>query len=229
MKKDIIKNLKHFSENILKYNFKNIELLKTALTHKSLNQNNNERLEFLGDSILNFIITKKLYKSFPQYSEGKLTQTRSNLTKGNKLLELSNKLTVEKYILTGKSLKSPNNSIAINAIEAIIGAIYLDSNLKNTEKIINIIYKNQINENTSTKKDPKNRLQEYLQNKNLSIPNYTLIKTYGKKHNEIFLVKCNINDLNISVLGIGKSKKIAEKICAEKIIKKYTMIYNDIQ
>ncbi|HFL8824326.1 MAG TPA: ribonuclease III [Candidatus Azoamicus sp. OHIO1] len=226
MKKDIIKNLKHFTENILKYNFKNIELLKIALTHKSLNQNNNERLEFLGDSILNFIITKKLYKSFPQYSEGKLTQTRSNLTKGSKLLELSNELTVEKYILTGKSLKNPNNSIAINAIEAIIGAIYLDSNLKNTEKIINIIYKNQINENTSTKKDPKNRLQEYLQNKKLSIPNYKLIKTYGKKHNEIFLVKCNINDLNISVLGIGRSKKIAEKVCAEKIIEK---IINDIQ
>lgn len=215
-----IETLKKAIEKTFKYKFKNTNLLKIAITHKSSQKENNERLEFLGDSILNFLITKKIYKLYPEKSEGKLTNIRSNLISNNKLLKIANKLKIKNNIITGNSIKNINDSIIINTLEAVIGSIYLDSNIETIENITNCIYKKIINTNTLTIKDPKSTLQEYLQHINIPIPNYKIIKTYGKMHNKTFLIKCKINKLNIHTISIGKSIKYAEKICAQKIINK---------
>lgn len=217
----ITKHLEKFSKKKLKYKFKNIELLNKSLTHSSKNKINNEKLEFLGDSILNFIITEKLYNMFPNKSEGELTRIRSNLVKKEKLIKISKKLNLSKYILHGDSIKKNDEktSILANAIEAIFGSIYLDGGLKIIKKIINKIYEKDIKCKNLFKKDAKTYLQELLQNKKIDIPDYTIIDISKNNNKEIFKVKCFIKKLNISSTGLAYSKKLAEQKSAKKITK----------
>ncbi len=225
-----IKNL----EKKIKYKFINKNILFMSLTHKSYNINHNERLEFLGDSILNFIITKKIYNKFYNYKEGLMTRIRSKLVNKKNLFKIANKLKLNKYILLGygeiKNNKLYKKSILANTLEAIIGAIYIDSkNINKVEKIIKILFlnKKKINKKFNYK-DYKTILQEYLQKKKLPLPKYFLANTTGKDHEQIFTIYCKIKNLNKFTKGKGKNKKYAEQIAAKKALINLGLIKSNV-
>ncbi len=226
----------HYLEQKLKYTFINKKILFLSLTHRSYSNNHNERLEFLGDSILNFIITKKIYKKFYKKKEGFMTRIRANLVNKNNLSKIAQKLKLNKYILLGqgelKMLGQYKISILANTLEAIIGAIFIDS--KNILIIENIIKKlffnyknNKILNKKNNQKDYKTILQEYLQKIKLPLPKYYISDKKGKEHKQIFIVKCKINLLKKITKGIGYSKKEAEQKSAKKSLIKIGLIKNN--
>ncbi len=212
----------------IKYKFKNKKIFKICLTHRSFNNNNNEKLEFLGDSILNFIITKIIYKKFSHKKEGYMTRLRSNLVNKKNLFKIAKNLKLNKYIYLGqceiKMKGQYKKSILANTLESIIGGIYLDSkNINIVEKTIKYLFiKNNIL-NKINKKDPKTILQEYLQKYKISLPKYYIYNKKGKDHEKIFTVHCKIN--NKITKGIGKNKKKAEQIAAKKALIKLGLNY----
>ncbi|WMC19151.1 MAG: ribonuclease III [Enterobacteriaceae bacterium PSpicST1] len=207
------------------YFFKKKFFLLKALTHSSKNiNNNNERLEFLGDSIINFIVSNILYKKFPLINEGEISKIRSNLINHKTLFKISIKFNLIKYIkLNFKKLNNYNkNSILVNTFEALIGSIFLDSNINTIELLILNWYNKKFkNIKLSIKNnDYKTILQEIIQKKNIKLPNYSLIKIKGKPHNQKFLIKCKINCFKKYFIGFGKTKCNTEQYIAKKIIKK---------
>ena len=215
-------------EKIFNYAFKNTDLLDLALSHRSIGSKNNERLEFLGDSILGMVISSELFQRFPNEKEGVLTRLRSSLVKGDTLSEIAVELNLGDYIKLGSGeLKSGGfrrASTLADAVEAIIGAIYLDSNsdfgISKVEKIILTIFENRIDncEPTGTLKDPKTRLQEYLQAKNLPLPTYNVVSISGKEHLQTFKVSCAIEGFSNHVVAKGASRRKAEQAAAEKAL-----------
>ena len=213
---------------IFDYQFKDDSLLKLALTHRSMGSRNNERLEFLGDSILGMVISADLYKRFPNENEGVLTRLRSSLVKGETLSEISTELNLGEFIQLGSGeLKSGGyrrSSTLADVVEAIIGAIYIDSKdeygIKVVEKIILNIFNVRLDncEPSGTLKDPKTRLQEYLQSKNLTLPEYSVVSISGKEHQQTFKVSCSIKGFNNNVVANGSSRRKAEQAAAEKAL-----------
>ncbi len=218
------KLINKFQKNI-GYYFKNNNLLCLALTHKSANSQHNERLEFLGDSILSYIITKKIYECFPVLDEGEMSRIRSTLVRGDTLVKMAKKLKLGEFILLGTGeLKNGGyyrESILANTIEALIGSIFLDSNIKTVEKIVLYWYKDRFN-NISTiekQKDPKTSLQEYLQERNLPLPEYLVVKVCGKIHSPQFLIHCLIKNFKSPIVGSGYSIRKAEQDAAKEALK----------
>ncbi|BBA84742.1 dsRNA-specific ribonuclease [endosymbiont of Euscepes postfasciatus] len=213
-------------ENKLKYIFKNKNLLLQAISHKSYTNLNNERLEFLGDSILNFIFSKYLYDKYINFSEGDMSKIRSFLINSKLILKISKKIKLNNFIRY-KNLNNISNSIIENTFESIIAAIYLDSNynlIKVEEFIINIYIKYlKLISNISLKivKNFKSNLQEIC-NKLSSCPVYSVDKILlNKKYNKkIFYVKCDliINNIKLSKIAFGLNIKDAEKLFAKKMI-----------
>ena len=210
----------HILYRIIGYHFNSEELITQALTHRSKNSQNNERLEFLGDAILGFVIAEAIYHKFPQESEGNLSLLRMYLVRGNTLTEIAKNFDLGTYMNFGiGELKSGGNKRARlleDALEALIGAIYLDSSLKTVKSCILSWYKDKL-KNLNIKeyvKDPKSRLQEYLQSKIHMKPTYTVIDVQGKNHDQIFLVEVFLDKLNKKFQGKGKSKKQAEHMAA---------------
>ena len=206
------------------YHFNNVELLKQALTHRSVNKNNNERLEFLGDSILGCVISHELYHRFPLVDEGQLSRLRSSLVRGQTLAKLAKTLNLSETLLLGQGeLKSGGfrrESIQADAFEAILGAIFLDSDYVTVSAVILKLYDELLNDASpdDSLKDFKTQLQELLQKKGHSLPIYELIKTKGQDHNAVFYVSCHIKEFNLSVEENAKSIKRAEQACAESIL-----------
>jgi len=211
-------------EKLLNYQFQNIELLKNALTHRSANSKNNERLEFLGDSILNFVIADELYRLYPRSSEGDLSRLRANLVDRAGLYEISKILQFGEYLILGsgemKSGGHRRNSILADTVEAIFGAVYLDSNFEQCKKIILFLYKDLIKNiaDASELKDPKTKLQELLQSRKLALPKYTVIEVTGQAHNQQFKVDCEIVQLGLKTQGQATNRRKAEQKSAEEII-----------
>lgn len=213
---------------ILGYSFKDENLLKLALTHRSLGANNNERLEFIGDAILGMVIATELYHRFPDENEGVLTRLRSSLVKGETLSEISNELNLADYIQLGSGeLKSGGfrrASTLADVVEAIIGAIFLDSNTKSgietTKQFILRIFSLRLQqcEPDETLKDPKTRLQEYLQAKGQSLPDYQVVSISGKEHQQTFKVSCSIESSSTEIIASGASRRKAEQAAAEKVL-----------
>ncbi|NQY42521.1 MAG: ribonuclease III [Legionellales bacterium] len=209
--------------SVIGYEFNNIELLKLALTHKSYSKNNNERLEFLGDIVLSFIISDILFKLPNNFNEGELSSCRAHLVQGETLQELAQELDIGKYLLVGLAEKKnkirPGSSIYINAIEAIIGAIYLDSDINVCKTVVTKWYKNRIHEICPEYiKNPKTKLQEFAQAKSYSLPIYSLIKIHGDEHEQLFEISCKIPELNESSIGKGSSKRKAEQNAAHELL-----------
>lgn len=214
---------------IFGYQFKDESLLLLALTHRSLGGHNNERLEFLGDSILGMVISSELYNRFPGEKEGVLTRLRSSLVKGETLSKIASELNLGEYIKLGSGeLKSGGfrrASTLADAVEAIIGAIYLDSHkqygISVVQDIILKIFDDRINEcePTSILKDPKTRLQEHLQAKGLPLPEYNVISISGKEHKQTFKVACSIQGFANHINASGSSRRKAEQAAAEKVLK----------
>jgi ribonuclease-3 len=213
-------------EKILNYNFNDKGLLELALTHRSFQGNNNERLEFLGDSILNFIIAELLFKEFNLLSEGDLSRLRSQLVKSATLSEIGIALNLGDYLILGEGeLKSSGwrrPSILADSVEAIIGAVFIDGGIINANKLITEWYQERINaiNPDNIQKDSKSVLQELLQAKKISLPEYTVVAIEGEAHNQHFKVSCSIPKLGLSIEGEGPSRKVAEQSAAESSIKK---------
>ncbi len=210
-------------EKKITYKFTNIELLKQALTHKSNNIDNNERLEFLGDSVLNLVIAKYVYNKFTSINEGQLTRLRSSLVKGETLCIIANELNLGDVLILGKGeLKTGGASrcsILEDALEALFGAILLDSNFEVTEKVILYVYENRLkNINPNVVKDYKTKLQEYLQKYKLSLPKYSLISTVGDDNNALHTVLCQLDMPKIKIQKTANSIKYAEQDCAKSLL-----------
>ncbi len=213
-------------QNKINYQFKDLSLLKLALTHRSIGKNNNERLEFLGDSVLGIVISRELYKRFPDVDEGKLSRLRSHLVRGKTLAQLGSSLELSDILILGvgelKSGGYRRESIQADVVEAIFGAVLLDADFETTNTVILNLFKDllkDINPNDSLK-DPKTQLQEYLQKRGKALPKYELTKTVGKDHNAVFTINCYLKDQNIQVDQQAKSIKRAEQLCAQILLDK---------
>ncbi|WP_367674621.1 ribonuclease III [Buchnera aphidicola] len=213
-------------QKILGYIFVQKKLLKRALTHRSASMNHNERLEFLGDSILSFVIAHALYKYFPNINEGDMSRMRATLVRGNTLAQIAFEFQLGKYLILGpgelKSGGSKRESILANTVEALIGSIFLDSNILITEKLILNWYNKRLKMISpgDTQKDAKTRLQEYLQSKHLPLPEYDIIQVYGESHNQLFTTQCEIIDMQDILIGIGSSRRKAEQHAALQALMK---------
>ena len=206
----------------LGYNFNDKSLLKRALTHKSLSSQHNERLEFLGDALLSLFVSEHLYNRFDNLDEGKLTQFKAKIVSRENLTNIAESIELSKFIKAGKGEKLVDNSIVGNTLEALIGAVYLDSSHSKTNQVLNKLLKESMLALVESvdPKDPKSKLQEYLQKRNFQLPIYS-IKLKGSKENQVdFKVLCEVRDLNISSIGRGQSRKKAELNSAEKILNK---------
>lgn len=208
----------------LAYEFNDVALLKRALTHRSVSNNNNERLEFLGDSVLGSIISRELFQRFPRIDEGQLSRLRSHLVRGQTLAKLAKTIDLSDFMILGQGeLKSGGfrrESIQADTLEAIIGAIFIDSDYLATNKVVLRLYKNLLDETSpaDSLKDFKTQLQEFLQKKGSLLPNYELIKTTGQDHNAIFYVRCTLGEENLCIEKNAKSIKRAEQACAELLL-----------
>ena len=209
------------------YQFKHRELLEQALTHRSFSRSaNNERLEFLGDSGLNLIISNFIYGRFESASEGRLSRIRASLVKQETLAMVAREIGLGDHILLGggelKSGGFRRDSILSDALEALIGAIYLDSDYVQAEKTVLHLFDNllQAVDVGSSLKDPKTQLQEYLQGRQKSLPLYEVIQTNGKSHDQIFTVNCELSDLGLQSEGKGSSRKKAEQQAAHNLLHK---------
>ncbi|CAL4321501.1 Ribonuclease 3 [Buchnera aphidicola (Eriosoma grossulariae)] len=213
-------------QKVLGYTFIQKEILKQALTHRSANSKHNERLEFLGDSILSFVIANALYHDFPYVNEGDMSRMRATLVRGHTLAELAYEFDLGEYLQLGQGeLKSGGGcreSILANTIEAIIGGIFLDSNITTIELLILQWYKKRLKKISpgDKQKDPKTRLQEYLQARKLPLPSYLVMQVYGEAHNQLFTIHCIITGLNEHFIGIGASRRKAEQNAAQHALVK---------
>lgn len=209
----------------LNYRFQDSSLVEQALTHRSVGHHNNERLEFLGDAILGCIIAEELYRRFPEASEGDLTRLRATLVRGETLAEIGKGLALGDYVRLGSGeLKSGGfrrGSILACAVEALIGAVYLDGGFDVARELVLALYQGRL-ESVSPEdelKDPKTRLQEFLQSRKLPLPRYDLVKVEGEAHNQTFYVECVAETLKEPIPGTGNSRRKAEQSAAKKMLK----------
>ncbi|WP_162045604.1 ribonuclease III [Vibrio taketomensis] len=215
-------------EKKLGYSFTQAELINLALTHRSANGKHNERLEFLGDSILSFVIADDLYHRFPKVNEGDMSRMRATLVRGNTLAELGREFALGDYLKLGPGeLKSGGfrrDSILADAVEAIIGAIYLDSDLETVRGIVLSWYQSRLEaiKPGVSQKDPKTRLQEFLQGRRKPLPVYTVTNIKGEAHNQEFTVSCEVAGIGAPVIGKGTSRRKAEQAAAETALEQLT-------
>lgn len=210
----------------LGYRFQDTALLGTALTHRSAGREHYERMEFLGDAVLNLVISSELYSRFPEASEGELSRLRAHLVKGESLSRLATELALGEFLHLGSGeLKSGGyrrNSILADVLESIIGAIYLDAGFDEAKAFILRTFADRIAIVGEIKdlKDPKTRLQEYLQARALSLPVYAVVKTTGQAHKQTFEVSCLVSLLDAPVIASGSSRRKAEQAAAQQILEK---------
>jgi ribonuclease-3 len=205
----------------LGYTFQKPDLLMQALTHRSHSKKNNERLEFLGDSVLNCTVAEMLYERYGDLDEGDLSRVRANLVKQQALYEIAQALQLSDCLRLGEGeLKSggfKRPSILADSFEAIVGAIFLDSGFDASKKVLRKWY-SQILEHVDPRtlgKDDKTLLQEYLQGHQLPLPIYTVVATTGVAHNQQFEVECSIPSLKVTLNGKGPSRRAAEQAAAK--------------
>jgi len=208
----------------LNIEFNQVELLQQALTHRSADANNNERLEYLGDAILNFVIAEALFERFPQAKEGKLSRLRATLVKGETLAEIARELNLGEVLILGPGeLKSGGfrrESILADAVEAILGAFYLDKGFEAAKPVILQLYDERIEaiDVTETVKDPKTRLQELLQGRKLPLPIYSVKELNPDAAPPVFEASCQVKLLDKVVIAQGSSHRKAEKKAAERAL-----------
>ncbi len=205
----------------LGHEFSDVSLLRQALTHRSYGQPHNERLEFLGDSVLNCVVAALLYRTYAQLDEGDLSRVRANLVRQQSLYEIAQGLKLSAELLLGegerKSGGARRPSILADALEAIVGAIYLDAGFEVAERVICALYRPVLRtvDPRTLGKDAKTLLQEHLQGCKLPLPVYSVVATHGAAHKQMFEVECAIPRLDIQVLGSGGSRRAAEQVAAK--------------
>lgn len=206
------------------YEFNNVQLLQQALTHRSVGGCNYERLEFLGDSILNFVIADEIFHRRPQLNEGDLSRLRASLVKGDRLAKIAAHSQLGDHVVLGPGeMKSGGHrraSILADTLEALFGAIYIDGGYEACRATILHLYAHALNELPAPDelKDPKTRLQEWLQARSQPLPVYTVDSVSGQSHAQTFDVICEIATLNKRTRGSGKSRRKAEQIAASAML-----------
>ena len=208
-------------EKRLGYVFTQSELLKKSLTHRSFGPMHNERLEFLGDGVLNCIIANLLYRQFPLLPEGDLSRMRSHLVKESTLNDIAQEFSLGEVILLGEGeLKSGGRqrpSLLADAVEALIGAIFLDGGFAAAEKVVPVLFHQRLQglDPERLGKDPKTLLQERLQAKKRSLPIYNVLEITGEAHRQLFRVECRVAELGVVTTGEAGSRRAAEQLAAE--------------
>ena len=209
----------------LKYEFKQPKLLKLALTHRSKGGDHNERLEFLGDAVVNFVIAEILYQQFPKATEGELSRWRATLVNRDTLAELAKDFELGQYLLLGpgeiRSGGHERQSILSCTMEAVIGAVYLDDGFEAAYHCIQVWYKSLLKSLSSaaSHKDPKTLLQEYLQGQRMALPIYTVDVIEGEAHQQQFTVGCQVDGIEEKTFGEGTSRRRAEQNAALAMLK----------
>jgi ribonuclease-3 len=210
----------------LEYAFNNEALLTEALTHRSAASINNERLEFLGDGILNFVIAARLFEQYPDMQEGDLSRLRASLVNKDSLADIAKVLGLGEYIQLGSGeLKSGGrrrDSILADAVEAIFGAVYLDSGFDTCRSLVLRLYQDKLQNipDVQALKDPKTRLQELLQSRRFPLPVYSVLEVSGKAHKQVFKIECRIEEPACITVAEGRSRRKAEQLAAELAIDK---------
>jgi len=211
-------------EKVLNYTFKQPHFLKVALTHRSKGGEHNERLEFLGDGVVNFIIADILYHQFPKATEGELSRWRATLVNRDSLAELAKDFDLGKYIFLGpgemRSGGSERQSILSCTMEAVIGAVYQDGGFPAAQACIAMWYEDMLQNLSSaaSHKDPKTVLQEYLQSQRLPLPVYKVETIDGEAHQQMFTVSCQVEGVNDKSFGKGTSRRRAEQEAAQAML-----------
>lgn len=207
----------------LGYRFTETRLLEDALTHRSVGGANYERLEFLGDAVLNFVIAAELYRRYPQATEGDLSRLRASLVRRETLAEIAHSLRLGACLILGRGEKKSGGhrreSTLADALEAVIGAIYLDGGMEPCRKVVQALYQARLREmpEAVTLKDPKTRLQEYFQSRKLPPPHYSVVQVSGEAHAQTFKVECRMPGLQ-PTQGVGGSRRKAEQDAAQKAL-----------
>lgn len=213
-------------ERAIGYRFADASLLTMALTHRSHGSSHYERLEFLGDSILNAVVARELFQRFPDVPEGDMSRLRANLVRQESLHQLALSLSLGKYIRFGegelKSGGASRPSILADALEAVLGAIWLDGGFDAVNGVIARLYADMLAGIVPGKpiKDAKTRLQELLQGRRLPLPKYVLTSTDGEAHAQVFTIACEIDALHVRTEGRGGSRRAAEQMAAQKALDK---------
>jgi ribonuclease-3 len=213
-------------EQAIGHQFSDPALFQTALTHRSHSSPHNERLEFLGDSILNGVIARQLFERFPDLPEGDLSRLRANLVRQDSLHQLALALSLGKFLRLGegelKSGGSQRPSILADALEALFGAVWMDAGFDAASTVIVRLYADMLTAIVPGQpiKDAKTRLQEYLQGRRLPLPRYSLTATEGEAHVQQFRIACDIDALHIRTEGSGGSRRAAEQMAAESALER---------
>jgi len=213
-----------WAEQHLNYRFANPGLLEQALTHRSASKTNNERLEFLGDALLTFLIARQLYESRPADKEGDLSRLRAELVKGETLAQIGLELGFEDRVILGtgesRSGGARRTSVLANAFEAVIGAVLLDGGVAAAETCATKIFAERLGDlpEAASLKDPKTKLQEWIQGRGLGLPTYVVESVVGEPHQQSFTVVCRVPERQAEVCGEGDSRRRAEQDAAERML-----------
>ncbi len=208
----------------LGHSFQRQDLLEQGLTHRSAGPVNNERLEFLGDALIGFIIAEALWERFPEANEGTLSRMRASLVKRESLAALARGLRLGDYLrLGGGELRTgghARDSILADALEAVLGAVYRDAGFGTARAVVMDLFADRLDETSATRsgKDPKTRLQEWLQSRRRPLPDYLVLSIGGDQHDQIFHVACVLADADVRTQGEGSSRRRAEQAAAQAML-----------
>lgn len=213
-------------QDAIGYRFVNVDLLREALTHRSFGQPHNERLEFLGDSVLNCVVSGELFSGYGDLKEGELSRLRAYHVRQESLHRAARELDLGGFLSLGEGeLKSggfTRPSILADAFEALVGAVYIDGGYARTQLLLRRLFETQFRESDSDAfgKDPKTLLQEHLQGRRIALPKYSVVSTQGAAHDQKFDVECLIEALSVRTVGSGASRRAAEQEAAGRAFEK---------
>jgi len=213
-----------WAETYLHHHFEDQGLLKLALTHRSASKHNNERLEFLGDAFLNFIVARRLYDLRPDATEGDLSRARAALVNQATLAEIGREIGIDRQLVLGKGeLRSggaQRAAVLADALEAVIGAVLLDGGEAAAERLVDRLFAERLERLPASAelKDPKTRLQEWLQGRGMPLPAYSVSVVEGRDHEQVFTVLCRVRESDIETIGRGRSRRLAEQNAAAAML-----------
>lgn len=210
-------------EDAIGYKFKSTRLLTLAMTHRSFSKDNNERLEFLGDAILDAVVSSILFEANANYQEDRLSLMRAELVKGRSLATIGRSVRIPEMLRLGageaKQGGAERESIIADAFEALIGAVYLDAGLEVVEKIVRRLFADRLEKaEFANLKDSKTELQEQVQSEGENLPRYSVVRAIGPDHNKTYEIKCELSWLKLETVAVSGSKKEGEKLAAQKML-----------
>ena len=210
-------------EDAIGYKFKSTRLLTLAMTHRSFSKDNNERLEFLGDAILDAVVSSILFEANANYQEDRLSLMRAELVKGRSLATIGRSVGIPEMLRLGageaKQGGADRDSIIADAFEALIGAVQLDTGMEAVEKMVRHLFTDLIEKSeTANLKDSKTELQEQVQSEGKKLPRYSVVRVIGPDHNKTYEIKCELSWLKLETVAVAGSKKEGEKLAAQKML-----------